>query len=102
MKPDSTKTVIFESILPPETCQPMISFDGAPGTVKYCHERKLLFVKCGNVDTTGCSFLPVDGLRIAPNKKPIVLKNFADFIPQFGHFMLTSNTLENSTKFVVN
>ena len=40
------------------------------------------------MDATGSEYLPIDGLRIAPHKKPIVLKSFADFIPQFGHFIL--------------
>ena len=74
-------------MLAPETNQPKESFEGSIGTVKYCWDSKLLFVKCGAIDRFGCQYLAIDGLRIAPHKKPTTLKNFADFIPQFGHFV---------------
>ena len=91
MQPNCTKTVIIESFIPPETCQPKELFDGNAGTVKYCYDNKLLFVKCGNIDKFGCQYLPIDGLRIAPHKQQIILKNFADFIPKYGHFLTNAD-----------
>lgn len=57
------------------------------GSIAYCKERNVLFVKCGRNEDGTSSLLAVHKLRIAPSLSSQHLANFERFVKDFGHFL---------------
>eukprot|EP01084_Bolivina_argentea_P244571 409688_1 len=66
------------------------------GTIVYCKENDILFVKCGDNNN---ELLGIKKLRIAPSLSTQHLPNFHNFINEFGHFIPYCDSKEYSVKY---